>query len=451
MDIVHVKQGHDLRPAGAPSPAVADVSDPETVAVLPERFRFMRPRLAVATGDRVQTGTLLFTDKKNNQRTFLSPGAGTVTDIDIGPRRVVRRIQITLDDTETAVHFDTASEKRIPGLSRGTLISRLIAGGLWPCIRALPFRDIAPAEETPPRIVVSLGSREPFSPLAEIYIKGREDFFRVGVAVLQQLAPEVVVCQNEDFVPPTLEKHLGPARVLTVRGPYPAHDPGVAVFHTKTGTADNRAWFVDGQDVAAIGELMLTGRYPTRQTLVVAGPMVSRRQHLVTRRGAPLGYLVKALGASTAAPCRWVVGGILTGFPSSAEGYMGFYESALTLLPQGDEREFMALFKPGYHKPSYSRAFLSVFNKHPQSMNCNTHGEPRACIACNHCPPVCPVNILPQLTYKSLLANDMDAALAHGLLDCVECGLCTYVCPSKIDLAETIRQGKATYYSESAP
>jgi Na+-transporting NADH:ubiquinone oxidoreductase subunit A len=42
----------------------------------------------------------------------------------------------------------------------------------------------------------------------------------------------------------------------------------------------------------------------------------------------------------------------------------------------------------------------------------------------------------------------MEEALAHGLLDCVECGLCAYACPSKIDLSRIFREARETLYLE---
>ena len=75
-------------------------------------------------------------------------------------------------------------------------------------------------------------------------------------------------------------------------------------------------------------------------------------------------------------------------------------------------------------------------------MNCNVHGGVRACIACNHCPEVCPVDILPQLTYKSILVEEVEETLAHGLLDCVECGLCAFACVSKIPILQYIQLAK---------
>ena len=141
-------------------------------------------------------------------------------------------------------------------------------------------------------------------------------------------------------------------------------------------------------------------------------------------------------------------GGIFTGVRSSAADYLGFFETAVTVLPEGVEEEFLALVTPGRRRASYSRAFLSAVAGGDMHVDCNTHGELRACVACSYCNRVCPVEILPQLAFKSLLAEEIEEALAHGLLDCVECGLCSYVCPAKIDIVDILIQGKRDYYKE---
>jgi Na+-transporting NADH:ubiquinone oxidoreductase subunit A len=79
-------------------------------------------------------------------------------------------------------------------------------------------------------------------------------------------------------------------------------------------------------------------------------------------------------------------------------------------------------------------------------VDADRHGELRACVNCGYCAAICPVDILPQYTYKCIYAEEMEDALAHGLLDCVECGLCSYVCPSKIELTETFKDTKQKYY-----
>jgi Na+-transporting NADH:ubiquinone oxidoreductase subunit A len=99
-------------------------------------------------------------------------------------------------------------------------------------------------------------------------------------------------------------------------------------------------------------------------------------------------------------------------------------------------------------KPTYSKTFLSALNSKLLAHNCNMNGSRRACIACMHCADVCPVDILPQMAYKAILAEEVEAYLAHGLLDCVNCGLCSYVCPSKIELSQTFKETKAAVAKE---
>jgi electron transport complex protein RnfC len=46
------------------------------------------------------------------------------------------------------------------------------------------------------------------------------------------------------------------------------------------------------------------------------------------------------------------------------------------------------------------------------------------------------------LTNNALLAGDLDEAVAVGLMDCIECGSCTYMCPARIKLVQRFRVGK---------
>ncbi|MBW2366498.1 MAG: 4Fe-4S dicluster domain-containing protein [Deltaproteobacteria bacterium] len=442
---IRVKRGYDLKLTGAPTREIRTIQNPAQVAVIPCQIPFIRPRLAVAVGDSVRTGSVLFADKRNPDVKFASPGSGKVARIDFGPRRVIQSIVIDLDKTERPELFATLTEAQLDDMDRSELVDRILAGGLWPLIRALPYRDYAPPRSVPPTICVTLGSGEPFLPAADVYLHGREDLFAFGLKILSRLSENQLVVAAHDDIERQLPL-LSDYMTHTVRGAYPAVDPGVVIYHAKSTPAENRAWFIDGQDVLLLAQLLKTGRYPTHRTMVVAGPMAQAPMHVETRMGIPLADLVR--GVEPATGCRYVVGGVLTGFAAGSDGYMGFYETALNLLPEGRDREFLALFDPGYAKPSYSRAFLSALRTNSLTMDCNTHGGLRACIACNHCPAVCPVEILPQLAYKSILIDEVDEALAHGLLDCVQCGLCSYVCPSKLPLVETLTEARAAYYKE---
>ena len=446
MKTIRIKKGCNLKVIGSPSDAILKTEQPTHLALLPEHIPFVKPRLTVAKGDRVALGSPLIEDKRNPQIQFLSPGGGCITDIHFGPRRVIQEIIIKLDETEQVVEFERYSQDDIDRMSREQLIQALITGGLWPMIKELPFRDHARPDAVPPALYVNLDSSEPFHPQPQVYLNGSEALFRFGLNVLNKLADApVYVCRHEKNS--NLASSLDDIINLTYTGNYPAHDPGVLLYRMKTSATENRAWFINGQDVVLIARLLRDGVYPTERIVSLGGSGVQQPGHFVTRMGAPLSMI--ASENSEAIDWRYIQGGILTGYKAAPQSYLGFYESALNLLPEGNHRgELLGLFNPGYRKPTFSRAFFSAINQNKLEMNCNMHGGERACIACGYCALVCPVDILPQFTHKAVLAGEVEESLEHGLLDCVECGLCSYVCPSKIDLFESLKKAKAEVYNE---
>ena len=65
MISVHVRKGYDLKIAGKPSREVEVLEKPDSVAVLPEKIPFIKPRLKIEVGDNVKVGSILFEDKRN--------------------------------------------------------------------------------------------------------------------------------------------------------------------------------------------------------------------------------------------------------------------------------------------------------------------------------------------------------------------------------------------------
>ena len=75
-------------------------------------------------------------------------------------------------------------------------------------------------------------------------------------------------------------------------------------------------------------------------------------------------------------------------------------------------------------------------------------GSPRNFVMNGIYEDVCPVDLLPMHLAKSILADDIEESEKHGILDCAECGLCTFVCPSKIEVGEIIRGGIDAIFKE---
>ena len=440
MISVTMKKGYDLPISGKPSLKLNQTTKPERVASLPERIPFIKPRLQVKVDDHVKIGSVLFTDKRNPDLAFLSPGSGVVTEINFGPRRVIQEIVIRLDAEEQYVDFSKVSDAEIRSLDKARLTQMLMQGGVWPLIRALPFRNIADPETQPAAIWVMLGSREPFQVSPEVFLRGREALFAYGLKVLKRFGFPVHV------VAPDSLRLQNISELITHRmgGKYPSLDPGVVVYKAKKSAAENAAWYLSGQDLLAIALLLKNGRYPVERIAVTGGSRVKAPVHYQTRIGIPVADMVPELTA--AETC--IAGGVFTGYAVAATSYLGLYETSLTCIAREEAAELFGFLRPGLGKHSYSRTFLSVYRKRPFNMDSGLHGEERACVNCGTCAKVCPVDILPQFTVKCLGADAIEEALAHGLLDCVECGLCSYVCPSKIEIREILQKARHAYYLE---
>ena len=65
------------------------------------------------------------------------------------------------------------------------------------------------------------------------------------------------------------------------------------------------------------------------------------------------------------------------------------------------------------------------------------------CIRCGRCIDACPMGLLPCTLSNYGEANLLAEAVDVNARDCIECGCCSYVCPSKRPIVQWIRMEKA--------
>jgi heterodisulfide reductase subunit C len=114
----------------------------------------------------------------------------------------------------------------------------------------------------------------------------------------------------------------------------------------------------------------------------------------------------------------------------------------LIALPDDSRRLPFAFARPGLHNESFSRSFVPAWLPVKKVANTNRHGEERPCIQCGWCARACPVRIIPHLIYRQgRLAVD-ETLVRYNIFNCIDCNICSLVCPSKIALARSIADTK---------
>jgi Na+-transporting NADH:ubiquinone oxidoreductase, subunit NqrA len=207
---------------------------------------------------------------------------------------------------------------------------------------------------------------------------------------------------------------------------------------------------VNAQDVARIGSFFLTGELDTTLYISIGGPSVTQPTHVKSRIGAQLKPL---LGDKLKeGENRIISGDVLTGNKVDIENYINFYDSSISVIPEGGKREFLGMLRPGSASSRYSltNAFLGSITR---GYNFNTlkNGSERYMVPINSWEDVLPMDILPNPLYRAILAEDIEEMEQLGIFECDEedFALCSFACPSKIDLGQAIRDGLNLIESES--
>ncbi|MCP3942351.1 MAG: NADH-quinone reductase [Desulfobacteraceae bacterium] len=441
MERIKVSKGFTPRLAGTPDTSLIKLPDSTTIGVSAMDIPYIRPKLLVKENESVKTGTPLFCDKRDKSIQYVSPGTGTVKKICFGQRRRLQEVVISLDKSDKFIQFDPVTKSALKTISKEKLILLLKQGGLWQSLRQFPAKDTADSNHNPAMIIVSLNGNDIFSPHPGILLENEKTAFEFGLDLLKCFSDSIIVTARQS----SLERLESVKAHITHRVPdtYPAWDPGVVLFHLKRSSEENSAWCINAEHLVMMGKFLLTGQYPI-QKIVTVTKNGDKRPHLLVRQGTPIKTLAGNFHKNGI-----ITTGQFNGRIADLDSHMGFFDNTLNIIEnKEDKEELFGFIRSGINKTSVSKTFLSCLSKNYKQVDCNIHGEERACINCSYCETICPNDLMPSFIMKALHSHEIEDALEYGLLDCCRCGLCSYTCPSKIELTNILSNGMDSYYKD---
>ncbi|GAC32488.1 Na(+)-translocating NADH-quinone reductase subunit A [Paraglaciecola polaris] len=437
--MIKIKKGLDLPISGAPEQQIHDGPAITKVAVLGEEYIGMRPTMHVQVGDKVQSGQMLFEDKKNLGVKFTAPASGTVVEVNRGAKRVLQSVVIQVEGDD-AVVFDKYAESELSSIAADKVQHNLVESGLWTALRTRPYSKIPALDSKPHSIFVNAMDTNPLAGDPAVIIAQRSADFINGLRVVSCLTEGKVFVSKA----PGANVAVGDVKVDVNEfdGPHPAGLVGTHIHHLDTVGVGKKVWHVGYQDVIAIGALFTTGTLNNERVVSLAGPAVKNPRLIKTVLGANMSEIIS--GEATDGEVRAISGSVLQGNNAhGVHGYLGRYHVQVSLINEGREKEFLGWIKPGANQHSVTRAYLAHFSpKKLFSMTTTTNGSDRSMVPIGNYERVMPLDILPTLLLRDLISGDTDSAQTLGCLELDEedLALCTYVCPGKYNYGPILRE-----------
>ena len=445
---VKIKRGMDIPLEGKPSTHIHAISSSTTFAIKPTDFKGLIPKLRIKQGEEVSVGDCLFTDKKNDKICFTSPVSGEVAEIVRGDRRAITAIKILADSSEyKSKEFDI---QNYPSKNVDEIKAILLESGLWPFITQRPYGVIADTEVKPKSIHVSGFDSSPLAADLGVSLRGQESQLETGFKILNMLSEGGVYLNLHSKKDNTIYQNIKDVKVSYFDGPHPSGLVGVQINNLDPINKGDIVWTIKPQHVAFIGKLFETGKLDFEQNIVIAGSEVKEPAYYTTRLGASVDSLMNDNYKSE--NVRVISGNVLTGTKIDKDGYLGFFDNQVTVIPEGNQYELLGWLFPSYARPTLSPSLpISKYLKKSFNVNTNPHGEPRAYVVTGQYEKVLPMDIMPQQLIKAVMAKDLELMENLGIYEVIEedVALCEFVCTSKINVQQVLSEGLELMAEES--
>ena len=439
----NLKKGFDINLDGNAIEEIGSEFKSNSFAIKPTDFiNITRPKLLVDVGDDVKAGTPVVYDKLSENIMYCSPVSGEVIDIIRGDKRRLEEIRILPDKTNKFLNHKKYSEKEIQKLSREDIIDNLTKSGVWPNLIQRPFGLVADSEVEPKSIHISFFDSSPLAPNYSFIYKEELENIEFGLLVLSKLTNGKIHL-NHNFESIKYFKN-DKYQNNEFSGPHPSGNVGVQIHHIDPVNKNDIVWSTTPAGLIQIGKLFSKGIYDASKIISLVGSSVEKPMYYKCLSGFSVNDIISKNVSDE--NFRVISGNVLTGTSIGNEGYLGFYDNMITVIPEGNNHAFLGWIMPVLNKLSFQRAFglLSFLNPNKKyKLDTNTNGELRAFVQSGVFEKVLPMDILPTYLFKSILANDYDEMEELGIYELIEedVALCEFIDVSKNEIQKLLRTG----------
>lgn len=440
-NVIKIKKGLNIPLVGEADNVIINAAKSSRYALVPDDFHGVVPKILVKSGDKVKVGTPLMCDKNRPEVNFVSPVSGEVVEVVRGERRKVMEITLKSDDKFDAVDF---GKPDAAAMSETEIKNLLLQSGLFPYIKQRPYDIIANPDDTPRDIFVTAIDSAPLAPAFSLVLKREEESLKTGLRVLTRLTKGKVYLGTDNGDPVSVS--VPGCEVVRFEGKHPVGNVGVQIAAIAPVNKGETVWTISAFDLLLIGRLFNTGKPDFTRVIALTGSEVERPEYLNTVVGISADVLLEGNLKEDGRNKRIISGNVLTGTRIDEKGYLRFYSSQITVIPEGDDcNEFMGWAAPGFGKFSVSHTFLAWLGgkKRKYDIDARIRGGERGIIMSGEYDKVFPMDILPEFLVKAVIAFDIDKMENLGIYEVApeDFALCEFVDTSKLPLQQIIRSG----------
>ena len=445
-NVIKLSKGLDINLKGQAEEKKIQLKSNGKYALVPDDFEGVTPKVVVKEGDKVKAGDALFVNKQYPDVKFASPVSGTVSAVVRGERRKVLCVKV---DADAQQEFKDFGKKDVSNMTGEQVINALLEAGIFGYINQLPYAVSTNPSVAPKAIFVSALRDKPLAADFEFEVKGQEQDFQAGLTALSKIAKTYLGVGADSAL-----QNVKDVEVNVFVGKCPAGNVGVQVNNIDPVNKGEVVWTIgDPTVVLFIGRLFNTGKVDLKRTVALCGSEINSPAYVDMLVGEELSTLLSNSYDATK-NVRIINGNVLTGKPTTKEGFLGAHTSEITVIPEGnDADEMLGWILPRFKQFSVSRSYFSwLCGKKQYALDARVKGGERHMIMSGEYDKVLPMDIYGEYLIKAIIAGDIDRQEALGIYEVSpeDFALAEFVDSSKLELQRIVREGLNILRKENA-